>query len=87
MDSFFYKLLEDELKPATGCTEPIAIAYAASLAFEHTDRGPVKRVEITASVNVIKNAMGVTIPVRAYMVYFMLQPLDYKFRHQENFSF
>ena len=28
----YVKILEEELKPAMGCTEPIALAYAAALA-------------------------------------------------------
>ena len=28
----FVKILEEELKPAMGCTEPIALAYAAAVA-------------------------------------------------------
>ena len=47
--------------PSEGCTEPIAIAYAASIAAEHL-KGEIKEVNIYLSKNVIKNALGVGIP-------------------------
>lgn len=62
MKEFLYDLLKDELKPATGCTEPIAIAYAASLAKKELAAEAVTKIYVSASVNIIKNAMGVTIP-------------------------
>jgi L-cysteine desulfidase len=62
MKEFLYDLLKDELKPATGCTEPIAIAYAASLAKKELAEETITKISVSASVNIIKNAMGVTIP-------------------------
>jgi len=62
MKEFLYDLLKDELKPATGCTEPIAIAYAASLAKKELAAEAVTKISVSASVNIIKNALGVTIP-------------------------
>ena len=62
MKEFLYDLLKDELKPATGCTEPIAIAYAASLAKKEVGAEAVTKINISASVNIIKNTLGVTIP-------------------------
>ena len=54
-------LLENELIPAMGCTEPIAFAYAAALARDLLGERP-ERVEITASGNLIKNVKSVTVP-------------------------
>lgn len=54
-------ILNEEIIPAEGCTEPIAIAYAASIAAEHL-KGEIKEVNIYLSKNVIKNALGVGIP-------------------------
>ena len=62
MKEFLYDLLKDQLKPATGCTEPIAIAYAASLAKKELAGEAVTKIDVSASVNIIKNSMGVTIP-------------------------
>ena len=62
MKEFLYDLLKDQLKPATGCTEPIAIAYAASLAKKELAGEAVTKIDVSASVNIIKNTMGVTIP-------------------------
>ena len=54
-------ILKEELIPAGGCTEPIAIAYAAATARKALGAMP-ERMEVHASGNLIKNAMGVYIP-------------------------
>ncbi|MFS0782763.1 serine dehydratase subunit alpha family protein [Bacillus sp. 1P06AnD] len=56
-------VLEKELIVAVGCTEPIAIAYAAAVAAEKTT-APIKSITLSCSRNVIKNAMAVAIPGR-----------------------
>ncbi len=58
----YLDLLERELTPATGCTEPAAVAYAAALARKAAGEQPVTKINILCSGNVIKNAMGVYIP-------------------------
>lgn len=57
----FVKILNNELVPALGCTEPIAIAYAAAKARETLGAFP-ERAEMFCSGNIIKNVMGVTVP-------------------------
>jgi L-cysteine desulfidase len=54
-------LLHAELIPATGCTEPIAIAYAAALLRETLGDLP-ERMEISVSGNILKNAKSVVVP-------------------------
>lgn len=58
-------LLHREVVPATGCTEPVAVALAAAkartLLRRVTDTVPAS-VECRLSANIIKNAMGVGIP-------------------------
>ncbi|MGL4992369.1 MAG: serine dehydratase subunit alpha family protein [Sarcina sp.] len=54
-------LLKAEVLPAQGCTEPIAVAYAVSLACEHI-KGQPSYINIYLSPNIIKNALGVGIP-------------------------
>ncbi|ELC8395386.1 serine dehydratase subunit alpha family protein [Clostridium perfringens] len=61
MRELYLKTLKKEVVPSEGCTEPIAIAYAASIATEHL-KGEIKEVNIYLSKNVIKNALGVGIP-------------------------
>lgn len=61
MRDLYLKTLKKEVVPSEGCTEPIAIAYAASIAAEHL-KGEIKEVNIYLSKNVIKNALGVGIP-------------------------
>ena len=55
------RVLEEELLPAMGCTEPIAIAYAAAVAREALGALP-EHVVIEASGNVIKNVKSVIVP-------------------------
>jgi L-cysteine desulfidase len=57
----YVEILKSELVPALGCTEPIAIAYAAAKAKDILGRDP-KRVEVWCSGNIIKNVKGVTVP-------------------------
>ncbi len=57
----YIKILKDELKPALGCTEPIAIAYCAAKAASVLEEFPNK-VVVKCSGNVIKNVQSVKIP-------------------------
>ena len=57
----YIKILEYELVPALGCTEPIAIAYAAEKAHEILGIFP-EHVSLCCSGNIIKNVKGVVVP-------------------------
>ncbi|MGL5153186.1 MAG: serine dehydratase subunit alpha family protein, partial [Clostridium sp.] len=57
----FIEILKNELVPAEGCTEPIAVAYAVSMAVENLGCKP-DSIELELSANIIKNALGVGIP-------------------------
>lgn len=65
MDSILYKnylaLLKSELIPALGCTEPIAIAYAAAKATAVLACKPT-HIVMWCSGNIVKNAQGVVVP-------------------------
>ncbi len=54
-------LIRDQIRPAVGCTEPAAAAYAAALAVRALNC-PVETLTVTVSANILKNAMGVGIP-------------------------
>ncbi len=54
-------LLEHELIPALGCTEPIAIALAAAKARKVLGEFP-EHLEVLCSGNIVKNVKGVTVP-------------------------
>ena len=54
-------LMEQEIVPAMGCTEPIAVSLCVAKASELLEHRPDK-IDIFLSSNVIKNAMGVGIP-------------------------
>ncbi len=57
----YVNILKEELVPAMGCTEPIAIAYAAAVA--HRALGALAdRMEVEASGNIIKNVKSVFVP-------------------------
>jgi len=57
----YIKILNGELIPAMGCTEPIAIALAAAKAREVLGQMP-ERMVIRCSGNIIKNVKGVVVP-------------------------
>lgn len=57
----YVQILKEELVPAMGCTEPIALAYAAAKAREILGCIPDK-VEIGASGSIIKNVKSVIVP-------------------------
>ena len=54
-------ILKKELVAAMGCTEPIAIAYAAARCREILGCMPEK-CHVRCSGNIVKNVMGVTVP-------------------------
>ncbi|MBR6528193.1 MAG: serine dehydratase subunit alpha family protein, partial [Lachnospiraceae bacterium] len=57
----YVQILKNELIPAMGCTEPIALAYAAATAREVLNEMPI-RVRILVSGNIIKNVKSVIVP-------------------------
>ena len=57
----FLAILHEELKPAMGCTEPIAMAYAAAKARQTLGAVPEK-IRLWVSGNIIKNVKSVVVP-------------------------
>ena len=55
------KILGEELLPAMGCTEPIAMAYAAAKARAVLGATPDK-IRLWVSGNIIKNVKSVVVP-------------------------
>ena len=55
------ELIQREVIPAIGCTEPIAVALCVARAAETLGREPEK-ITVQLSANILKNAMGVGIP-------------------------
>ena len=64
--SAYIRILEEELVPAMGCTEPIALAYCAAKARETLGEMPDK-VVIGASGSIIKNVKSVIVPNTDHM--------------------
>lgn len=61
----YLSLLRQELIPAMGCTEPIALAYCADATWDAAGGGGPEladRVEVTVSGNIIKNVKSVIVP-------------------------
>ena len=54
-------LIQREVVPAVGCTEPIAVALCTARATETLGQRPEK-ITVMLSANILKNAMGVGIP-------------------------
>ena len=59
--NLYCEILKSELKPAMGCTEPIAIALTAAKAKKYMDE-EITSVEVCASGNIIKNVKSVIVP-------------------------
>lgn len=59
-------ILKEELIPAMGCTEPIAIAYAASI-ISHALGGAPSKMRVGLSGNIIKNVKSVIVPMTGGM--------------------
>lgn len=57
----YLAILSEELVPAMGCTEPIALAYAAALARKALGAIP-ESVSLKVSANIIKNVKSVVVP-------------------------
>ena len=57
----YIAILEEELRPAMGCTEPIALAYAGAKARGLLGKLP-QRMDVAVSGNIIKNVKSVVVP-------------------------
>ena len=64
--AIYEEALAEELIPAMGCTEPIAIAYCAAVCREQLGAEPEK-IEIWVSRNIIKNVKSVVVPNTDHM--------------------
>lgn len=60
-EEILLEALKDTLKPATGCTEPVAVAYSAATAKAQLD-GEIRFAEIYVDEGIYKNAVYVGIP-------------------------
>ncbi len=59
--SRFIETLKNSVKPALGCTEPVAVGLAVAVAFKEV-RGAIEKINVEVSTNIYKNGMGVYIP-------------------------
>ena len=57
----FILAVQEEVKPALGCTEPVSLALACAIAAEQLP-GEVTQIDAWVSPNLMKNGLGVTVP-------------------------
>ena len=57
----YIDILKEELRPAMGCTEPIAVAYAAARARDLLGEPP-QEADVAVSGNILKNVKSVVVP-------------------------
>ncbi|MBR4461057.1 MAG: serine dehydratase subunit alpha family protein [Erysipelotrichaceae bacterium] len=57
----FCEILRNNMEYATGCTEPAAVALCAAFARKYLE-GDIQKIEVEASINIIKNVFSVGIP-------------------------
>ena len=73
-------LINREVVPAIGCTEPIAVALCVAKATETLGKRP-ERIKALLSANILKNAMGVGIPGTGMITYrYRLRGINRKIR-------
>lgn len=58
----FIQALHEGVVPATGCTEPVAVAYGAASCMKYLSDGVVDKIEVNVSLNIMKNATAVIVP-------------------------
>lgn len=64
--AYYTQVLKEQLIPATGCTEPIALAYGAAIACRTLGTQPV-RIVAAVSGSIIKNVKSVVVPTTGGM--------------------
>ena len=62
MKKLLIEILKNEVKPAMGCTEPIAVALAAARAKKELENDDFDKMEVNVSPNFYKNGLAVGIP-------------------------
>ncbi|MEJ1323397.1 hypothetical protein QY887_01790 [Latilactobacillus sakei] len=58
----FIQALKNGVVPATGCTEPIAVAFGAATCMAQLTNREIQAIEVHVSPNVMKNALAVMVP-------------------------
>ncbi|MBS4538638.1 serine dehydratase subunit alpha family protein [Clostridium sp. D2Q-11] len=62
LENMIIDILKDEVIPAMGCTEPVAVAYACGKTKEIHNNKEINMIEILVSPNIYKNGLGVGVP-------------------------
>jgi len=58
----FIEALHEGVVPATGCTEPIAVAFGAATCMKYLPTKKIDSIKVNVSLNVMKNAIAVIVP-------------------------
>lgn len=60
--SMYLKALHKGVSTATGCTEPVAVAFAVATCAEQLNHEEPKQIDVKVSANIMKNAIAVIVP-------------------------
>uniref|UniRef100_UPI00359C40A2 L-cysteine desulfidase family protein n=1 Tax=Enterococcus faecalis TaxID=1351 RepID=UPI00359C40A2 len=60
--NLFIQVLKEGVQPATGCTEPVAVAFATATAMDYLESKVISKIFVEVSANIMKNAMAVIVP-------------------------
>ena len=55
-------IVKEDSRKALGCTEPVAVAYAANVCAGYVDKDDIEKIEVILSKNIFKNGKAVKIP-------------------------
>lgn len=61
-EKMYLKALHKGVSVATGCTEPVAVAFAVATCAEQLDHEEPKQIDVKVSANIMKNAIAVIVP-------------------------
>jgi len=62
LNNIIINILKNEVVPAMGCTEPVAVAFACAKAKELLEDEFIRKIQVYVSPNIYKNGLGVGIP-------------------------
>ncbi|WP_130805279.1 serine dehydratase subunit alpha family protein [Senegalia massiliensis] len=62
LKNIIINILKNEVVPAMGCTEPVAVAFACAKSKQVLEDESIRKVQVFVSPNIYKNGLGVGIP-------------------------
>lgn len=62
LKNIIINILKNEVVPAMGCTEPVAVAFACAKSKQVLEDESIRKIQVLVSPNIYKNGLGVGIP-------------------------